>query len=92
MQRSKCDPYGEGQHLAMTRYYLRAALAAIRGEPFGYCHVVPSRRGWDDELERWRPGFAFCSAVDGGWSCRGEVAPVDAGQGPQSSISEPVVA
>lgn len=92
MQRSKCDPFSDGPLLAITRYHLRAALAALRGEPFGYCHVLPSRRGWDAENERWRRASAFVSATENGWSCRGELGPVAHQHGQHTSLSEPVIA
>lgn len=90
--RSKCDPFGDGPVLAATRYYLAACRAALRGVPFGHCHVVPSRTGLDIVTGRWRRPYAFESATNNGWSCAGVEAPQACRAAIVAPVSEPVVA
>lgn len=90
--RWKCDPFGDGPVLAATRYYVAACRAALRGVPFGYCHVVPSRTGFDEASGRWRRPFAFESATNNGWSCAGVEVMQAARPTMPAPGSEPVVA
>ena len=90
--RSKCDPFGDGPVLAATKYYMAACRAALRGVTFGYCHVIPSRTGFDHAAGRWRRPFAFESSTNNGWSCAGVEALQVVRAGIAAPVSEPVVA
>lgn len=56
-----CDPDASGSALSLLRYWLGVAAHALEQRPgeYGQCHVVPTLRGWDPHLDRWRQPMAF---------------------------------
>ena len=57
-----CDPDARSMSLMVLRYHLGFADHLLGGgsrESYGYCHVVPTLRGYDWIFGRWRQPMAF---------------------------------